>query len=221
MAQQRSLPQRARDYLRYLPLKIGYYLGPRVMSELRKRWVLARHPHGNVRFGEGVYLGPGFSLHMPGHGTFEVGDRVEFRRDFRAEVEGDGRISIGTESKFTYSVLMQCSTSIDVGDRVMFGQTTIVVDGQHRFRDLTKPMLDQGYDFHPLTIEDDATITTKCTIMANIGTRAFIGANAVVTRDIPPYTVAVGAPARPIDYFGPPGQEPAELRDGAASASGQ
>jgi acetyltransferase-like isoleucine patch superfamily enzyme len=47
--------------------------------------------------------------------------------------------------------------------------------------------------------------------MADIGRRAFVGANAVVTRPVPPYTVAVGAPAKPIEYFGPPGEEPAEL----------
>jgi len=33
----------------------------------------------------------------------------------------------------------------------------------------------------------------------------------VVTRPIPRYTVAVGAPARPIEYFGPAGEEPEEL----------
>ena len=41
---------------------------------------------------------------------------------------------------------MQCTTRMDIGERVMFGQTTLVVDGNHRFRDLTKPMLEQGYD---------------------------------------------------------------------------
>ena len=93
----------------------------------------------------------------------------------------------------------------------MFGQATMLLDGQHRFRDLSRPMLEQGYDFSPLRIEDDAVITTKCTIMADVGRRAFIGANSVVTRPIPRYTVAVGAPARPIEYFGPAGEEPEEL----------
>jgi galactoside O-acetyltransferase len=170
-----------------------------------------RHPNANISFGRGVYLGPGFSLWIPGEGSFIVGDGVEFRRGFRAEVAGNGRITIGANTHFTYWGLMQCSTSIDIGERCEFGQTAILVDGQHRFRDITRPMLEQGFDWHPLTIEDDAVITSKCTIMANIGTRAFIGANAVVTKPIPPYTVAVGAPARPIDYFGPPGQEPEEL----------
>jgi virginiamycin A acetyltransferase len=93
----------------------------------------------------------------------------------------------------------------------MFGQSTIVIDGNHRFRDLDRPMLEQGYDFRPIRIEDDATITTKCSIIASVGRRAFVGANAVVTKDIPPYVVAGGIPARPLEYFGPPGEEPPEL----------
>lgn len=189
--------------LRRLPHWIGYVKGPRLMSWLRKRWVLLRHPHATIVFRDPVYLGPRFSLHIPDNGTFIAGPRVEFRRDFRAEVVGDGRIEIGADSAFTYGVVMQCSTSIEIGERCMFGQSTLIVDGNHRFRDLDKPMLQQGYDFRPLHIEDDVTVTTKCTIMADIGTRAFIGANTVVTRPIPPYTVATGAPARVIDYFGP------------------
>lgn len=206
-----NLVDRLRNWLRWLPYTIGYQRGPRVMSELRKRWVVLRHPQANIQFGRDVYVGPGFSLHIPTRGSFIVGDGVEFRRGFRAEVEGKGRITIGAGSHCTYYVLMQCTTSIDIGERCQFGQSTIVLDGQHRFRDLTKPMLEQGYDFAPLTLEDDVTVTTKCTIMSDIGTRSFIGANAVVTKPIPPYVVAVGAPAKAIEYFGPAGDAPPEL----------
>jgi acetyltransferase-like isoleucine patch superfamily enzyme len=200
-----ALPRRPRD----IPRWIGYGWGPRLMSWLRKRWVLLRHPHVTIRFEGPVYLGPGFSLHAPAGGTFIVGPAVEFRRGFRAELAGpDARITIGPGSVFTYYVLLQCSTSIEIGERCMFGQSTIVIDGNHRFRDLTTPMLSQGYDFRPIRLEDDVTITTKCTIIADIGTRAFIGANSVVTKAIPAYTVAAGVPARPLEFFGPPGAEP-------------
>jgi acetyltransferase-like isoleucine patch superfamily enzyme len=197
--------------LRRLPYVFGYGLGPQIASELRKRWVILRHPDADIRFHRTTYVGPGFSLHIPAGGTFVAGERVEFRRGFRAEVEGDGRITIGADTRCTYYVLMQCSRSIEIGERCMFGQSTIVVDAQHRFRDLDVPMLDQGFDYTPVHIADDATITTKCTIMADVGRRAFVGANAVVTRPVPAYTVAVGAPARPVEYFGPPGEEPPEL----------
>lgn len=187
-----------------LPVSLGYFRGPLLMSRLRKRWVLIRNPHATIRFGRGTYLGPGFSLHMPFGGTFVTGPRVEFRRNFRAELAGPGsRIEVGTGSVFTYDVLMQCGERIEIGARCMFGQSTLVVDGNHRFRDLSRPMLEQGYDLRPIQIGDDATITTKCTVIADVGTRAFVAANAVVVRPIPPYTVAGGVPARVIDYFGP------------------
>lgn len=188
---------------RRLARALGYVWAPRVASALRKRWVCLRNPAADITFGRGVYLGPGFSLHMPDGGTFSAGPGAEFRRNFRAEIGGDARIVIGARSIFTYDVIMQCSTSISVGDRCMFGQATIVVDGNHRFRDLDVPMLEQGYDFRPITIEDDATITTKCTIIADVGRRAFVAANSVVTTSVRAYTVVGGVPARELEYFGP------------------
>lgn len=182
---------------------IGYHLGPRLMSALRKRWVLLRNPHATIRFGHSVYLGPGFSLHITGPGSFIVGNHVEFRRNFRAEIEGKGSIVIGDGSYLTYDVILACSTSIDIGERCGVGQCTFVADGNHRYRELDEPFMDQGFDFRPIRIESDAQIHSKCTIMAGIGERAVIGANAVVTKPVPPFTLAAGVPARIIDDFGP------------------
>ena len=53
-------------------------------------------------------------------------------------------------------------------------------------------------------IADDVIVGSKCTIQADIGERAMIGANSVVSRPVPAYTFAVGAPCRPLNYFGPP-----------------
>jgi acetyltransferase-like isoleucine patch superfamily enzyme len=149
---------------------------------------------------------------MPRGGTFIVGPGVEFRRGFRAEFGGpQARITIGTSVVFTYDVLIQCSSSIDIGDHCQFGQATLVVDGNHRFRDLERPMLQQGYDLRPVKIADHAVLTTKCTVLADIGERTYVGASSVVSHPLPAYCVAAGAPARILDYFGPPGQEPPGL----------
>jgi acetyltransferase-like isoleucine patch superfamily enzyme len=187
-----------RVWLLYLPGP-----GPWLMSWLRKRWVIFRNPNAHIEFQGPVYLGPRFSIHAPTGGTFIVGPGVEFRRGFRAELQPAAKVTIGGGAKFTYDVLIQCATTIEIGERAVIGQCAQLVDGNHRFRDIARPMLAQGYDYRPLRIADDALILSKCTIVANVGTRSVIGANSVVTRDIPDYSVAGGVPARVIDYFGP------------------
>jgi acetyltransferase-like isoleucine patch superfamily enzyme len=203
LAESRSL----RVFLLYLPGP-----GPMLMSWLRKRWVLWRNPHCRIEFRGPVYLGPGFSLDAPRGGTFIVGPGCEFRRGFRAELGGpEARIEIGKLTVFTYDAVIQCSSQVTIGEHCMFGQASLVVDGNHNFRDLGLPMLQQGYTLTPITLADHVTTTTKCTIIADIGTRTFVGANSVVSQPLPAYCVAAGSPARVLDYFGPPGQEPNEL----------
>jgi len=193
---------------RNLVVKVAFFKAPIVASALRKRWAKFKNPNATIVFGKHTYCGPGFSLHMPFGGTFITGEAVEFRRKFRAEVGANGRLEIGNRSYLTYDVIISCDTTITIGKRCGLGQATYVADGSHRYRDLDEEFLKQGYDYRAIRIEDDAQIHSKCTIVNSIGHRAVIGANAVVSREIPPYCLAAGVPARVIDYFGPPGQEP-------------
>jgi acetyltransferase-like isoleucine patch superfamily enzyme len=190
--------------VRGLLRRASYSWGPRIASAARKRWLIWRHPHVDIRFEGPVYLGPGFSLFCPEGGTFHVGPWVEFRRDFRAELHKDATIRIGGGTVFTYSVVLQCSSTIEIGERCMLAQSVMVVDGSHRFRDLDRPVLEQGYDLRPIRIGDDASVMAKTTVIADVGERAFVGANSVVTRPVPPYTVAAGVPARVIEELRPP-----------------
>lgn len=196
--------------MKQLLRRLSYSWGPRIASEARKRWLLWRHPHCDIRFEGPVYLGPGFSFFCPEGGTFVVGPNVEFRRGFRVELH-NGTVRIGGGTVFTYYVLIQCTSTIEIGERCTLAQSTIVVDGNHRFRELDKPTLQQGYDLVPIRIADDAIVMAKCTIIADVGERACIGANSVVTRPVPDFCLAAGVPARVLEYFGPPGGEPPGL----------
>ena len=49
----RLVPRPLRRLLRTAPQRVGYVHGPRLMSWLRKRWVLLRHPHAEIHFGRG------------------------------------------------------------------------------------------------------------------------------------------------------------------------
>ena len=109
---------------------------------------------------------------------------------------------------FAYNTIVQCSTTIAVGARCAFGQAAMLVDGSHRFRDLDRPMLAQGYDFRPLRIGDDVMVSAKCTVIAHLGDRAFVAANSVVTRPVPALCLAAGLPATVRDYSGRPAASP-------------
>lgn len=218
--QLRRVASGLRRYSQRFRVEWGYFRLPVVTSELRKRWVVFKNPRAIIRFGRGTYLGPGFTLHMPYGGTFITGERVQFRRNFRAELGGpESRIELGADAVCTYDVSMQCTTVISLGARTILAQSTMVVDGNHRFRDVNRPLLEQGYDYRPIKIGDDALVNSKCTVIANIGTRSVIGANAVVTRDVPSYCVAVGIPARVVDYFGPPGEAPPDFAGDVQNSS--
>ena len=198
-----------RGFLRWLPMRLGYIWGPQLMSRLRRRWVYLRHPHANLNIHPTAYLGPGFSLHVIGPGTFECGPYCQFRRNFRAEISGDGRIEIGPHTIFTYDNLIQCSTSITIGRGCLFAFGASVVDGNHRFRETDRPIVAQGYDYRPITIGDDVGVMAKATVVNDVGERSFVGANSVVTKPIPPYSVAGGVPAEVIRSLSPsPTQTP-------------
>src|SRR3954454_8074357 len=156
---------------------LGYVRAPRIASRLRKWWVLARHPRATIRFTEPVYLGPGFSLHIPDDGAFVCGPYVEFRRNFRAEISGGGRVEIGPHTIFTYDNLVQCTTSVTIGRGCLFAFAASIVDGNHRFRDGDRPIAEQGYDYRPISIGDDVGVMAKATVVNDIGEHAFVGAN--------------------------------------------
>ena len=193
---------------RRLPWQARYVGAERVLSELKRITVLATHRHARVEFRGPVYLGRGFQLLMPHGGSFIVGAGVEFRRDFVCEIQGDGRVEIGDGAIFTYGCVIQCSTSVEVGAGAMIGQHCQIVDGNHRFRDPNVPFLEQGYDFQPIRIGAQAAILSKCTIIADVGERAVVAAHSVVTKPIPPFSLAGGVPAKVLDRYGPDAHVP-------------
>jgi acetyltransferase-like isoleucine patch superfamily enzyme len=191
-----------RDW-RKLPWYARYDLGRRVVSRGRLLVIQATHLHCRVEIQRPVNIGPGFRLDIWDQGTLIVGPRVDFRRGFTCEIGGNGTVVIGPGCTFTSNVLIQCSTSIEIGKRCSFGQSVLIVDGQHRYVDPDRHWLDQGYDFQPFKIGDGVGVSDKCTVQADIGERAMIASQSVVNRPIPPYTVAAGVPARVIRRFGP------------------
>jgi maltose O-acetyltransferase len=88
---------------------------------------------------------------------------------------------------------------VRIGNDVMMGPNVTILTQNHVIDDVTCPMLEQGFTAaREVQIEDDVWIGMNSIVLpgVRIGKGSVIGAGAVVTRDVPAYSVAVGNPAR-------------------------
>jgi len=112
------------------------------------------------------------------------------------------KFSIGNSSFINGGTLILAggAGTITIGNDVLIGPYAILVSGSHRYDLLDRPIRKQGGIYKPIIIEDDVWIGAHAVIMlgVTVGKGSVIGAGAVVTNDIPAYSVAVGVPARVI-----------------------
>jgi acetyltransferase-like isoleucine patch superfamily enzyme len=174
-----------------------------IASYLRRFVLRLKNRGARFELGRIVYFGPLTDLRIDRGATFAAGERTHFRRNCVVEVNDAGRVEVGADTQFTYNCVIQCSTSIVIGERCTFGAGSVLVDGNHRFRDADTPVREQGYEFRPLRIGDDVWVGAGAVVMADLGERAVVGANAVVVEPVAPYTVVGGVPARVLSTFGP------------------
>lgn len=93
--------------------------------------------------------------------------------------------------------------SISIGNDVWTGHHVYITDQNHDYRDVTIPISQQSQPERPVEIGDGSWIGHGAVILpgARIGRHVVIGANSVVTGEIPDYSVAVGSPARVIKRY--------------------
>lgn len=111
------------------------------------------------------------------------------------------KIEIGDDVFIGSGAILSAVAGLKFGRGAMIGPDLIVMGGDHRFDQVGVRMRDQhapGQNV-PIEIGDDCWLGVRVTILkgGNIGEGAIIGAGSVVTKPIPPYTIAVGNPCRP------------------------
>lgn len=96
-----------------------------------------------------------------------------------------------------------CAEKIFIGNSTLISSFVFITDVNHVFDNISLSVIQQGLAVAPTIIEKNCFIGTGVKIMAgvHIGEHSVIGANAVVTHDIPPYSVVAGIPAKVIKKF--------------------
>ncbi len=168
----------------------------RIHWELMRRGAFARWPlHGNV-------------LEALRQGRLEVGQHALFEPGVWITAPGLARVRIGAGTFLNQGVMVASAELVEIGDHCMFANGCFISDAAHRFDDPHRPVTWQGFTSKgPTRVGDNVWCGAHVVITSGvtIGERCVIGANSVVTKDIPPFSIAAGSPAkvlRTIEYGG-------------------
>ena len=145
---------------------------------------------GKVRFGNGIAVQGCRNMHLA--------DGVRIGKGCHLYAE-NGSLEMGQDTALSPGVTVDASNGlIRMGKQVAVGPGTVIRAANHRFDRLDIPIMQQGHVHGTITIDDDVWIAANCTITpdVHIGHGAIIGAGAVVTRDVEPYAIMGGVPAR-------------------------
>jgi acetyltransferase-like isoleucine patch superfamily enzyme len=182
---------------------------------LRRAWLRMRLG----RFGDDTLVEPGVRLQYPERIRLGNGVRIASQVTLRANTDhaigvsiGDhstvhesaiiaanlGRVSVGKHSWIGPFCLVYGNGDVSIGDNVLVAAHTSINTVSHHFQRCDIPINDQGIYCDPVTVEDDAWIGMNAVILqgVTIGKGAIVGAGAVVTRDVPPWSIVMGVPAR-------------------------
>jgi acetyltransferase-like isoleucine patch superfamily enzyme len=159
---------------------------------------------GNLRLGRKVYLDRGVYLHaLPagitiGDGTFVMHQSMLHVFNFRDLPQAG--ITIGRNCFIGEFNVVRGQGGVHIGDDVYTGPMVQILAVNHVYDDPNRPIRDQGITARGIVVEDDVWIGAGAVVLdgVTIGRGSVIGAGAVVADDLPAYSIAVGAPAKPI-----------------------
>ncbi len=127
-----------------------------------------------LKCGESLYVHPHVAIYFPQN--VELGDNVYFNR----------------------GVFITARENVKIGSNVLIGPYTVINSGNHSYKDPSKLIRSQGHKAFPIIIENDVWVGAQSTILpgVTIGEGAIVAAGAVVTKNVEPYTLVAGVPAR-------------------------
>ncbi len=163
--------------------------------------VVLRHPH-KIRIGCNVVIDDGVILDAKGgpETGITIGDGVVLSRGVILSCKG-GSITIGDKANLAIGCLVHAGGPVSIGRYALLAARCYLVGvGNHGTGRLDVPMMAQPVVSKGLVLEEDVWLGAHVVVLdgVTVGKGSVVGACSLVTKDLPPYSVAVGAPARVI-----------------------
>lgn len=178
-----------------------------IVRNIRRRWVTFYNQikysgilssRGRVHIEKRVTLRPFFGMEK----TLKVELHPNSQLKHDVIIQGTGTLVLGENSYISSFSVIGVNQRIEIGKNVMIANAVSIRDTNHNFNDLSKPMIQQGFNTAPVKIMDNVWLGHGVVITqgVTIGSGAIIAANAVVTKDVPENAIAGGVPAKIIKY---------------------
>lgn len=149
-----------------------------------------------ARIGDHVIIEDGVRVWHPE--TVQLGENVYLGHDAMLKGYYKNHLHIGDDTWVGQGVFLHSAGGITIGARVGVGPFVKVLTSVHDEGGRDVPILAAPLRFAPVVIEDDSDIGVGAIILPGItiGRGAQVGAGAVVTRDVEPYAIVAGNPAK-------------------------
>ena len=165
------------------------------MNSIERAWLTWKHGRKFARLGKGCQF-PIPDLHVQGH--VELGERCRFRNNVTLRTHGKGRIVFASRSGCSWSVLVEASELVEIGTYTAIAEYSVVTDTHCLLMDNTDIPREARREPRPVRIGRDVFVGSGCFIGpgVTIGEGAVIATHSVVLRDVGPFEIWSGAPAR-------------------------
>ncbi len=150
--------------------------------------------------GKGAIVRPRTRMDVVPWNKFELGEDSTIE-DFSAINNGVGNVIIGDRTKIGLSNTI--IGPVIIGNDIRLAQNITLSGLNHNYEDVNLPIHVQGVSTSPIVIEDNSWIGANVVVVAGvtIGKHCIVAAGSIVTKNIPPYSVAVGNPARVLKQY--------------------
>lgn len=133
---------------------------------------------------------------------FEIGEYSTIE-DFSVVNNGVGPVSIGSNTRIGLGNVL--IGPVKVGSQVILAQNVVLSGLNHGYEDINTPIRLQKVTTAQITVEDEVWIGANAVLTAGItiGRHSVVAGGSVVTKDVPPYSVVGGNPARILKQYNP------------------
>jgi acetyltransferase-like isoleucine patch superfamily enzyme len=148
------------------------------------------------KIGENVIFETGVLIFHPEN--IEIGNNVYVGHNTILKGYYKNEMAIGDHTWIGQACFLHSGGGIEIGKAVGIGPAVKIITSTHKEEDLAKPILFCDVEFGKVVIEDGCDIGIGSIILpgVKIGEGSIVGAGSVVTKDVKPYTVVAGVPAK-------------------------